>query len=109
MSALGQKQTSRLLQGMSALLPKADIGTQSRNVCFVPIADIRGRSRDQIYWNGRPRLLKLELSYLSGLAPFGTCTTDRLSREALVKRRKNSHHSYRRPGVPRRSRLRLNP
>ena len=26
--------------GMSALPPKADIGTQSRNVCFVPKADI---------------------------------------------------------------------
>jgi len=26
MSALGQKQTSRLLEGMSALPPKADIG-----------------------------------------------------------------------------------
>jgi len=25
---------------MSALPPKADIGTQSRNVCFVPKADI---------------------------------------------------------------------
>ena len=40
MSALGQKQTSRLLRAMSALPPKADIGTQSRNVRFVPKADI---------------------------------------------------------------------
>jgi hypothetical protein len=40
MSALGQKQTSRHLQPMSALPPKADIGTQSWNVRFVPIADI---------------------------------------------------------------------
>jgi hypothetical protein len=32
MSALGQKQTSRHFQSMSALPPKADIGTQSRNV-----------------------------------------------------------------------------
>src|SRR5262249_28837218 len=36
MSALGQKQTSRYLQPMSALPPKADIGTQSRDVRFVP-------------------------------------------------------------------------
>ena len=36
---LGQKQTSRHLQPMSALPPKADIGTQSRNVRFVPKAD----------------------------------------------------------------------
>ena len=40
MSALGQKQTSRYLQPMSALPPKADIGTQSWNVRFVPEADI---------------------------------------------------------------------
>ena len=40
MSALGQKQTSRHLQPMSALPPKADIGTQARNVRFVPKADI---------------------------------------------------------------------
>src|SRR6516165_8860197 len=36
MSALGQKRTSWLADGMSALPPKADIGTQSRNVRFVP-------------------------------------------------------------------------
>src|SRR6516165_8361660 len=41
MSALGQKQTSRRLQPMSALPPKADIGTQSRNVRYVPKADMR--------------------------------------------------------------------
>jgi hypothetical protein len=40
MSALGQKQTSRLVGGMSALPPKADIETQSRDVRFVPEADI---------------------------------------------------------------------
>jgi hypothetical protein len=39
-SALGQKQTSRHLQPMSALPPKADIETQSRDVRFVPKADI---------------------------------------------------------------------
>jgi len=40
MSALGQKQTLRQLQPMSALPPKADIGTQLRDVRFVPKADI---------------------------------------------------------------------
>jgi hypothetical protein len=40
MSALGQKQTSQCLCAMSALPPKADIGTQSRNVRFVPKADL---------------------------------------------------------------------
>ena len=41
MSALGQKQTLKRLQPMSALPPKADIGTQPLNVRFVPKADIR--------------------------------------------------------------------
>jgi len=40
MSALGQKQTSKHSRMMSALPPKADIGTHSRNVRFVPKADI---------------------------------------------------------------------
>jgi hypothetical protein len=38
---LGQKQTSRHLQPMSALPPKADIGTWSRDVRFMPKADIK--------------------------------------------------------------------
>src|SRR6516225_2179567 len=41
MSALGQKQTSRHLQPMSALPPKADIAEHARNVRVVPKADIR--------------------------------------------------------------------
>src|SRR6516165_1852234 len=40
MSALGQKQTLGYVRLMSALPPKADIGTQPRNVRFVPKADI---------------------------------------------------------------------
>src|SRR6516165_936805 len=40
MSALGQKQTSAHVHVMSALPPKADIGTQERDVRFVPKADI---------------------------------------------------------------------
>jgi hypothetical protein len=45
MSAMGQKQTSDHVQSMSALPPKADIGTQSGNVRFVPKADIRDDER----------------------------------------------------------------
>src|SRR6516164_9097472 len=41
MSALGQKRTFTHLWPMSALPPKADIGTQSWNVRFVPKADIK--------------------------------------------------------------------
>src|SRR4030095_8527875 len=43
MSALGQKQTFALHQPMSALPPKADICGATRDVRFVPIADIRAR------------------------------------------------------------------
>ena len=41
MSSLGQKQTSRHLQPMFALPPKADIGTQPLNVRFVPKAEVQ--------------------------------------------------------------------
>ena len=41
MSALGQKRTFSEVCAMSALPPKADIGTQPRDVRFVPKADIR--------------------------------------------------------------------
>src|SRR5262249_53388920 len=40
MSALGQKQTLRRIFAMSALPPKADIGTHPCDVRFVPIADM---------------------------------------------------------------------
>src|SRR5215471_18748861 len=40
MSALGQKRTFREVETMSALPPKADIGTQPRDVRFVPLAAI---------------------------------------------------------------------
>ena len=43
MSALGQKRTLQRFLVMSALPPKADIGTQPRNVRFVPQADILHR------------------------------------------------------------------
>jgi hypothetical protein len=39
MSALGQKQTLQDVHSMSALPPKADIETQSRDVRIVPKAD----------------------------------------------------------------------
>ena len=38
-SALGQKQALSRVEPMSALPPKADIGTQPLNVRFVPRAD----------------------------------------------------------------------
>jgi hypothetical protein len=49
MSALGQKQTSRRARAMSALPPIADIGTQSRNVRFVPKADKVQRNKIALY------------------------------------------------------------
>jgi len=47
MSALGQKRTLRRVRVMSALPPKADIGTQSCDVCFVPKADIEREEIDR--------------------------------------------------------------
>ena len=48
MSALGQKQTFAVHQPMSVLPPTADMCSASRNVRFVPKADIlnSGRSLD---------------------------------------------------------------
>jgi hypothetical protein len=40
MSALGQKQTFAMQQGMSALPPKADMCGALADVRFVPIADM---------------------------------------------------------------------
>ena len=40
MSALGQKQTFAVQNGMSALPPKADMCSALAHVCFVPKADI---------------------------------------------------------------------
>jgi hypothetical protein len=45
MSALGQKQTLRRAQLMSALPPKADIAERSARACFVPRS---GRARQVI-------------------------------------------------------------
>ena len=49
MSALGQKQTLQRILVMSALPPKADIGTQSWNVRFVPKADIARCGKDSLF------------------------------------------------------------
>jgi len=49
MSALGQKQTFNDGCAMSALPPKADIGTQSWNVRFVPKADILRCGKEHRY------------------------------------------------------------
>jgi hypothetical protein len=45
MSALGQKQTSRPVEGMSALPPKADMDQHACDVRFVPKADIPAWAR----------------------------------------------------------------
>ena len=49
MSALGQKQTSGHVRSMSALPPKADIGTQPRDVRYVPKADILRCGKERRY------------------------------------------------------------
>ena len=42
MSALGHKQTFAVQNGMSALHPKADMCGATKDVRYVPIADIEG-------------------------------------------------------------------
>jgi hypothetical protein len=49
MSALGQKQTSRLVSAMSALPPKADIRCRDRHVRFVPEADITQLGKKRLF------------------------------------------------------------
>jgi hypothetical protein len=49
MSALGQKQTSPYIRVMSALPPEADIGTQQRDVRFVPKADSCGAAKSGLF------------------------------------------------------------
>ena len=56
MSALGQKRTLVRVHMMSALPPKADIGTHSRDVCFVPKADIPRCGRSVVIRLSRQRL-----------------------------------------------------
>jgi hypothetical protein len=48
MSASGQKRTSKRIQPMSALPPKADIVQHGGNVRFVPKADIVKIGNDQL-------------------------------------------------------------
>ena len=61
MSALGQKRTFTNLRLMPALPPKADIGTQSWNVRFVPKADIRLDTAGRT-WMVRPQSLRSQLA-----------------------------------------------
>ena len=49
MSALGQKQTLGKVRLMSALPPIADIGTQPRDVRFVPKADSCGATKTSLF------------------------------------------------------------
>ena len=52
MSALGQKQTIALQKVMSALPPKADMCSATRDVRFVPIADMNKNSlATRWYWS----------------------------------------------------------
>jgi hypothetical protein len=73
-------RTFRSAIAMSALPPIADIGTQSRNVCFVPKADItrrRSRARDDYYHRS---------VYSTGAMPFraSRCPMKRASFAATV-------------------------
>ena len=71
MSALGQKRTLHKVCVMSALPPKADIGTQSRDVRFVPKADIAPTYLiTSSAWGGyRSELLTWACPHSNGRAP----------------------------------------
>ena len=52
MSALGQKQTFAAQNGMSALIPKADMCSALADVGFVPEADINQRELNvRLIWS----------------------------------------------------------
>src|SRR5215467_7349165 len=73
MSALDQKQTSEHNWIMSALPPKADIGTQSRNVRFVPKADSCSAAK-----KGPIRAAELQAQLSSSVAPLVELDAERL-------------------------------
>jgi hypothetical protein len=55
MSAVGQKRTLRHMEPMSAIPPKADIGTQPWNVRLVPEADILRCGKNAVIRSPRRR------------------------------------------------------
>ena len=75
MFALGQKWTSWLADEMSALLPKADIGPELRDVRFVPKADIRRPTQSDPSSEPNLRFAAVQLfkrvQHPTGLAPKG--------------------------------------
>ena len=77
MSALGQKRTSEHVRVMSAFPSKADIGTQSWNVRFVPKADITATLR-----KGRPHCDDVGMS---ALQRYSSCHGLRVQFSALRK------------------------
>ena len=67
MSALGQKQTCAVQNGMSALHPKADMCGALVNVRFVPIADIEHVKRKTASRRSFRNLIQLRPLLPSGL------------------------------------------
>jgi hypothetical protein len=61
MSALGQKQTFAVQKGMSALPPKADICSATRDVCFGPEGDITKKEAATV---GSPKLISSHPFYM---------------------------------------------
>ena len=74
MSALGQKQTFWPFIAMSALPPKADIGSTCQDVRFVPKGDQRHRSKrvliEHLVRSGEQRLWYFHAERLSGVLIF---------------------------------------
>jgi len=71
MSALGQKQTRALQNGISALPPEADICGAKRNVRFGPEADIEDAKRETASPAVSPKLDKVCRSGGCDYSTFG--------------------------------------
>ena len=59
MSALGHKRTYAVQKGMSALPPKADMCSATRDVGFVPIADITSVQESNAATRGKVTLISV--------------------------------------------------
>ena len=74
MSALGQKQTFAVQEPMSALPPKADMCGATRDVRFVPIADIRA-SEDHAFDSERKAAARGKIILISVNSPDKVSTS----------------------------------
>jgi hypothetical protein len=93
MSALGHKRTFAVQNGMSALLPKADMCSALGDVRFVPIADMSGICVSKKPRAFRPRVSRPHIKLIRRLA-CASCAS-----QADPKRRRRWRREEVRRGV----------